>query len=157
MPSNVVITIQLKPYLIDWLRSRYGKYPLVATKTNMIGQLIKYFLERTPLDYVPLKNSISSCDILLPYDYYINVRGSVYVPPRENKILEKIIEEIFNDMYFSFVTNNYLPRTQRNSLFENGVKDLTERFMEINRLNPDHISHETLIKRYQRYRKKAIH
>jgi len=155
MPSETTITIQLKPYLIDWLRARYLEYPLVATKKNIMGTFIKYFLTKTPFDWVPEPRSSSSCDILLPYDISINVTGSVYVPPRENAILERMIEEMFNDNYFRFIEDNYIPRTERPSLFKNGVKDLTEKYMQKYNLNPDHISHETLIKRYQRRRKPA--
>jgi hypothetical protein len=154
MPSDNIITIDLKPYLKDWLISRYGKYPLVATRNNMLGQLIKYFLEKIPLDYIPRRSNASTCEIILPYDANIEVRGNVYVPETEEKILEKLLEEIFNDLYYSFINSNYIPRTERSSLFENGVKDLTERFMNINKLNPDNISHETLIKRWQRHKTK---
>lgn len=153
MPSETIITIQLKPYLIDWLKSKYGDYPIVATKKNAVGILIKHFLKKTPLDYAPCKQNDSSCEIILPYDLHIDVRGSVYVPDYENSILEKTIEEMFNSIYFSFIDSNYVPRTERESLFQNGVKDLTEKFMRIHQLNPDHISHDTLIKRFQRHKK----
>lgn len=98
------VTIKLKPYLQEYLL--YELRTNLASKRNIIGILLKPFLELMPDDVPPsFPKGREYITFELPYNKDINIRGNIWISPKNQEAFEQYIEWHFKQLFFHYMND----------------------------------------------------
>ena len=98
------ITIKLKPYLQEYLVCELKSE--IAHKTNIIGKLLKPLLEIRPRDAMPdLVKGPEYISLGLPFNDDVNIRGNLWVSPKNQAIFEEFLEWHFKQLFFHYMND----------------------------------------------------
>lgn len=98
------ITIKLKPYLQEYLICELRSE--VAYKTNIIGKLLKPLLEKRPKDApVVFHSGPEYITLGLPFNDDLNIRGNLWISPRNQAIFEEYLEWHFKQLFFHYMND----------------------------------------------------
>lgn len=99
------ITIKLKPHLQEYLRCKLQEEELLATKRNIIGVMMRPFLEvgRNEKDPINREDPLA-ITFYLPYFDDLNIRnGTVFISETNQANFERILAAHFKDLFFNYV------------------------------------------------------
>lgn len=92
--SEFLITIQVEPYLADWIHCHFGN-PVKLIKESPEQVLLKRFLDKAPLDYNPIGEE-GNVRIEIPSFKEKDARcGYHYLSPRAKGLLAESFETLF--------------------------------------------------------------
>lgn len=98
------ITLKLKPYLQEYLLCELQSD--LASKTNLVGKLLKPLLERRPKDQPPLLDTGPDyISLKLPFNDDVNIRGNLWVSPCNQAIFEEYLEWHFKQLFFHYMND----------------------------------------------------
>ena len=137
------ITIKLKPYLQEYLMCELKSD--VAHKTNLIGKLLKPLLEIRPKGVVVEFNKGPEYIALgLPYNDDLNIRGNLWVSPRNQAIFEEFLEWHFKRLFFHYMNDKVR--------FYKSFKKCILQFCSDHNITFSNLNYEMLKKDYYRKR-----
>lgn len=139
------ITIKLKPYLQEYLICELKSD--VAHKTNLIGKLLKPLLEIRPKGVaVEFKKGPEYITLGLPYNDDLNIRGNLWVSPRNQAIFEEFLEWHFKRLFFHYMNDKVR--------YSKSFKKCILQFCADYNFTFAHMNYELLKKDYYRRRKR---
>jgi len=101
------VTIKLKPYLQEYLLCELRTN--LASKRNIIGILLQPFLEKRPPDVPPfMPHGPGYITFVLPYNNKKNIRGNLWVSPKNQEIFERFIEWHFKQLFFHYMNDKVM-------------------------------------------------
>ena len=100
--ENPTITVKLKPYLQEYLVCSLNSTR--ASRTNLIGKLLKPLLEIRPAGVLPeFKKGPEYITFSLPYYEDLWVKSNLWIPPRNQEIFESYLEWYFKELFFQYM------------------------------------------------------
>lgn len=143
--SRPTITIKLKPYLQEYLRSELRNQN-IASKRNIIGKIIRPFLVIRPAGVNPeFSKSSDYITFELPYYEDMNILNNLYITPENQKIIEGFLELHFKDLFYHYMKDKVR--------FYRSFKKCILQFCADHNLTFDYINYEMLKKDFYRRRK----
>lgn len=151
------VTVKLKPYLQDFLRGRLND-KLSADSRNIIGVLIKPFLEFIPKDQKPTfpKNE-QYITFELPYYDKLNTRhGTVYISDENQAHFQKSLECFVKELFFKYMDDKvrYDIVVEGRLIRKGQIKNAILQFCADFNITFDNLTYDLLQKSYYRRRKK---
>jgi hypothetical protein len=155
------ITVKLKPYLQEFLKSKLNNAEIMANKRNLVGVILRPFLETRQKDIKPSRhiNHDGSQEegyitFKLPKYDDLNIRnGTVCISEENQKHFQDILEAYFKDFFFSYMDDKV--RYGELSDKKRGiVKKIIIQFCSDLNLPFNEINYEMLKKSYYRRQQK---
>lgn len=148
------LTIKLEPYLQEYLTCKLND-PVFASGRNIIGAIIRPFLELVPKNKTPERTlGTNSFTFEIPHQDWIDNRaGTVWISPYNQKNVERILKAHFKDALFSYVDDKRRYRIMDNNgkvLRRSCIKDILLQFCSDNNITFNKVNYETLKKIYYR-------
>ena len=140
------ISINLKPYIRDYVIARFGPEPIRFSKGSDESLRLLDLLARPPAGRINRGNTTFK----LPYSDFKDPRVYNYLSENSIAILSKYLANIF--------WHDFRDQMRANERTYPGIlhKDSINMFIEKYAIHPDNIEFETLKKHYYRHRKKRI-
>ena len=150
MGVTYTITIRLKPYLQEFLKSQM-ETELISSKKNFLGIILAQYIEYTPKDYIPPKYDEDDpfiTKVIIPHKIGgKDIRNNtIYISEKNQKAFEKVLTAYFNDIFY-----NYMRDKVR---YTKEIKKCILNFCSDYHLTFDNVSYETLKKSFYRHQKK---
>jgi hypothetical protein len=141
--THPTITLKLKPYLQEYLICSLNSN--VASKTNLIGKLLKPLLEIRPISTAPdfLKGK-EYITFILPYYNDLWIKSNLWVPPSNQEIFESYLEWHFKELFFQYMDDKVR--------FYKSFKKCILQFCSDHNVTFSNINYEMLKKDYYRKR-----
>lgn len=144
--NPVLVSVEIKPYLVDYCRYYYGNDPIIVSKTDLFP-FIHDQLSRPPLNYRPVKDSEKKLTFQLPWNKVRDIRKLNYITPRKYKLFNTYFYHLFKNHFVTYMNkaciDNNLP-----------YKTAIISFMEETSISYDRFQYDSLKRIYLRYRKK---
>lgn len=158
MENTFSVTIKLKPALREFVRGRLGN-PVVASRKSFFGKLVQLFLQNRPDDIQPdFDTSPDDLLVLLPSFEEMEIRrGSLWIPPCEQVLLEQILDAYFKEIFINYVNDKirYMITTPHGRIVRRPrIKDAILQFCADYNMTYSNIHYESLKKRHYRNRRK---
>lgn len=157
--SRPTVTVKLKPYLQDYVKSRLNICQ-VAFTDNCIGVSLRLSLAPIPKGKIPeYPKNKNYMTIPLPYYKDLNIRHrTFYVPDFNQPLLEKAIDRHFKDLFFNWMDDKLRYDTYVDGkVIERGqIKLRILEFCDFYDISFDHLNYDLLKKKYYRYRMKRL-
>jgi hypothetical protein len=137
------VTIKLKPYLQEYLKCKLAE-PLTASSKNIIGVIMHPFLEYRPKNqppFIPQGDEYITFELPRPMGFDIR-SGTVYISERNQENFERILNNHFKDLFFSYVDDK--------NKMGFPVKKCILQFCSDYNISFNHINYEMLKKSYYR-------
>ena len=139
------ITVKLKPYLQEYLVCSLNTNR--ASRTNLIGKLLKPLLEIRPVDQVPeFPKGPEYVTFILPYYEDLWVKSNLWVSPRNQEIFESYLEWHFKELFFHYMDDKVR--------FYRSFKKCILQFCYDHNVTFSYLNYELLKKDYYRKRKR---
>ncbi|MBE0663767.1 MAG: hypothetical protein IH597_15030 [Bacteroidales bacterium] len=155
--TRPTVTVKLKPYLQDYLRGRLND-KLSADSRNIIGVLLKPFIEYIPRDATPtFPESNEYITFELPYYDKLNTRnGTVYVNEENQVNFQRSLECFFKELFFQYVDDKvrYDLVIDGKNVRRGQIKKIILQFCADYNINFDNLTYDLLQKSYYRRRQK---
>lgn len=151
MSQFTVSVFNIKTYLIDFLLGQYQDYvsdgKLTASLNIYPGQCIHELLAPQPEKIINGFNEEGTeLVIILPFYEKVDVRTRNYLSLNSQNIFKKRMR-----LHFKATLVNYVQEALRSDI---DFLDAVDRFMELKKINSEHITRNALIKDFYRFRKK---
>lgn len=144
--NPVLVSVEIKPYLVDYCKHYYGEHPIIVSKTDLLP-FIHDHLSRPPVNYRPLKNEDKILTFQLPWNKVMDIRKLNYISPRKHKL--------FNTYFYHLFKHHFVTYMNRSCIDNNlPYKTAIINFMEENSISYDRFQYDSLKRIYLRYRKK---
>ncbi|HBZ67579.1 MAG TPA: hypothetical protein DEO70_12145 [Bacteroidales bacterium] len=148
------VVIRLKPYLKEFITHRFGSE--LSSRKNVVGILLQQFITYTPSGSCQREATGPDCMVipLVSGPAYNPRRGNVWISPRHQKELERVIYQLFRSTFFTYMDDRsrYIDMMQ-----EGTIKDCILQFCIDFGLSPDNVQYDTLKKAWYRHRKHKEH
>ena len=163
-PMCYTITIKLEPYLQEYITCKLDDP--VASSRNILGAIIKPFVEKRPPDVAPeFPKGPKYFTLELKRENSVEIRrGSYYITAENQRHIERILKAHFRDALFSFIDDKIrytLVDQSGRTLRGNKIKNVILQFCSENNITFSRLNYETLKKNYYRKTvensKKAAH
>ncbi len=139
------ITIKLKPYLQEFLKSELRRN--VVSKRDILGIILIPLLEKLPENLPPyMPKGPDFITFPLQFTREINIRGNVWISPENQVMLEKYLEWHFKQLFFNYMNDKVR--------YFGSFKKAILQFCADYELAMNHINYEMLKKDYYRKRKR---
>ena len=149
MPSDIIISIRIKGYLKEYAVHKWGPEPIVADRKNRLSSLIRPLLQSPPGDY---KMQDGNLQIKLPYYKDVNVFSRNHLSEYRQSIVSGSINDDFLVDFFNFMNRAYLGSPEPG--IRKRMNEAIVKFCDEYEIGSGKDIHETLRKKYYRYRKK---
>ncbi|MBA7531870.1 hypothetical protein ES705_24094 [subsurface metagenome] len=150
MSSGIIVGIRTRPYMKDYIVSKYGlgSEPVRATTSNKVFPLLSQYLTHKPVNWRPPQAAEDIILFELPYNEVLNVRTRCYIH-------EDNFPEITSFFYGMFYTHfiNYMNSKCLDQKKIWRFKYAIYNFMDENSISIDNINYDSLKRIYLRYRK----
>jgi hypothetical protein len=151
------VTVKLKPYLQDYLRGRLND-KLSADSRNIIGVLLKPFLEYIPKDHKPtFPENDHYITFELPFYDKLNTRnGTIYVSDENQAHFQRSLECYFKDVFFQYMDDKirYDIIVDGKKVRRGQIKNVILQFCADYNITFDNLTYDLLQKSYYRRRQK---
>lgn len=148
---NSTITIKLKPYLQEYLICKFNEH-IYASSKNIIGALLKPFIEYLPPESIPTFPTGSEyLTITLPWYHEIEQRGAALYISEENQAnFQRMLEIHFKDVFYSYMDDKirYIVPNK-----DGKIKKCIIQFCSDYEIRYNNINYEMLKKAYYRHSK----
>lgn len=97
------IYIPLKKHLVDYYSGQAFEHS--NSCKNFVGSVLNGFLVKTPIEYVftPPLGSYLEVSLVSINQLGVDIRGNVYLPPKSEKMVQRILDKHFNHLFFSYM------------------------------------------------------
>ena len=146
--SEIIITLKLKPYLLEFIHSHLIDDILV--RGNFVRNVISPFVQRIPKDYnyVPIDPSIPCLSIPVQNFKNVDIRdGKVYVSEKNQRQIEQIFFSYFKTCLLSYFYYNF------NSSIT--IKQIVHNFCIFYNVQEEFVQLDSIIRLLRRLRKKT--
>ena len=156
MPS---ITIKIKPYLQEFIKSRLNETADSSLK-DIIGATLLPFIESMPKGVVPVMDhgdEFMEIDLVhINSRHGADIRGNLYISAKNQSHLERILTLHFDDLFFQFVDDKrrYDVLLDSKRFNKGQLKLIILQFCAENNIPFNHLNYEMLKKKYYRKEKK---
>jgi hypothetical protein len=145
--QHPTITVKLKPYLQEYLVCSLNTNR--ASRTNLIGKLLKPLLEIRPVDQPPeLARGSDYITFVLPYYEDLWIKSNLWVSPKNQEIFESYLEWHFKELFFHYMHDKVR--------FYGSFKKCILQFCFDHNITFSYLNYELLKKDYYRKRKRKI-
>lgn len=147
--NPILVSVEVSPYLAEYLKHYYGEHPIKANTKSNIYPFISRFIQPSPPNYRPLKPSRKILTFELPYNEVHDIRKKNYIPERCFSTIQTHFRHIF--------LHNFIHHMDQHCLIGNmPYKTAIINFMEENEISFDYFQYDSLKRIYLRYRKKCL-
>lgn len=147
--NPVLVSVEVPPYLAQYLMHYYGEHPIKARKKTRIFSFISDHVQQTPVHYRPPKPSNKLVTFELPYNRRYDIRRMNYIPPRHFPAIKNYFRNIFLHNFIHHMDEHCLKGNMQ-------YKTAIINFMDENEISFDYFQYDSLKRIYFRYRKKCL-
>jgi hypothetical protein len=143
--NPIYVTIEMRPYLVEYFKHYYGEHPIKANEKSKIFPLLAEYLTHTPSNYRPIPEGPRAITFELPYNRIIDIRRNNYISP--NHFSE--IQSFFYGMFYV----HFVQYMDKHCLFGHiPFKSAIIAFMEDHNISFDTCQYDSLKRLYFRHR-----
>ena len=155
MDDRMTISIRLKPHLQEYVRCKLNEEQPYVTKRNLIGVLIRPFLEVSPAGEQPAPGPDVMILQLPMYDD-LNVRnGTVGITADNNAAFERILDAHFKDVFYTYIDDKVRYLRQEHTA-KGAIKRSILQFCSDFGINFDNMTYDMLKKAYYRRSQRGV-
>jgi len=138
--------ISMPPHLQEFLKSSQKQEEPVASSKNFFGALVEPLLEYRPKE-IEFKCQDKQLCIRIQIPQNLgkkNTRGNIFISTKNEKQITKQLQKVFDEIFFNYVQDKIRSTNQ--------IKATIENFIEHYNIPLEHISFDSLKKKYYRQR-----
>jgi hypothetical protein len=149
--AKVELTVRVSPFIKDYLVGRYNGDYIELGKVDTLCKVIKSHLRKTPTHPSKIQFDFKNCvTLVLPWFDDIDPRTYNYMYPSSMRIIDTWIREVmFYPEFLEYMATSYNDTT-------GNLSKMIDSFLETRGINLEHISPDTLKKRWYRYRENLV-
>jgi hypothetical protein len=143
-----LVSIYLRPYLVDYFVNFYGEHPIKADEKSKLLPMLAQYLTCAPAKYRPLIPGKNVITFALPYNKTRDIRCYNYISPDNFSKIQSYLYNLFRWHFFDYMDKQCL---HKNIPYKVAIIN----FMDYNNISFDNFQYDSLKRIYFRYRKKG--